>query len=241
MHGTPDNPTPACILAGGLSARLRAVAGDLPKPMVPVAGRPFLLHLLEHLASAGFGRFILAVCYRAEVIQEFFGDGSAFGWRIEYSVEPEPLGTGGGLVWAQPLWGRRALVLNGDTYLPADWPAMLAAHEASALPATMAVVRSGRGRRFGRVRLRAGRVVEFLEKPPGAGAGWINGGAYVLDADALSGRRRGEAFSLERDLFCSLAGRIGAFPCEGADFADIGTPESLERFRRIVEARRRKG
>jgi NDP-sugar pyrophosphorylase family protein len=233
MTETAENPTPVVILAGGRSRRLRPLSEEAPKPMLPIGGKPFLQVLMERLAGLGLRRFILAVCFRWEAIRDFFGDGSAFGWSVEYSVEPRPLGTGGAVLHAQKLWGARALVLNGDTYLAGDWPAMLAAHEAAALPVTMALVWSERPERFGRVLLEAGRVVEFLEKQGGGGpADWVNGGAYVLEASALADYRPGQAFSLERDVFPSLGGRIAAFPCRDAAFADIGTVESLEAFRR---------
>ena len=235
---------PVCVLAGGLSTRLRPITEKIPKPMVEVAGEPLLKRILDHLGAVGYRRFILAVSYRWEAIRDYFGDGGAFGWRIEYSVEPEPLGTGGAVLWAQPMWGERVLVLNGDTYLPADWPAMVAAHAATDLPATVALVRSEDTSRFGSVRVTDGRVTAFQEKAPQrgeGGAGWINGGAYVLERSALAGRRRGERFSLERDIFPALAGRIGAFGCEGIPFADIGTLDSLERFRQEAESGSGKG
>ena len=239
-YGFTNATVAVCILAGGLSTRLRPLTDNIPKPMLPVAGRPFLELVLGHLAGLGLRRFVLAVSYRWEVIRDYFGDGSAFGWDIDYSVEPEPMGTGGAVLWAQPRWGRRALVLNGDTYCPANWPQMLEAHRRSGLPVTMALVPARRTDRFGRVEVRDGRVVRFCEKA-GSGAGWINAGAYVLEAEALAGRQRGESFSLERDLFPAMVGRIGAFLCPQVPFADIGTAESLARFRHEVEDSIRKG
>ncbi len=241
MDGNAANATPSvCILAGGLSTRLRPLTDNIPKPMLPVAGRPFLEMILDHLARLGLRRFVLAVSFRWEVIRDHFGDGSAFGWQIDYSVEPEPMGTGGAALWAQPLWGRRALVLNGDTYFPADWPEMLEAHRRSGVPATMALVPARCTDRFGRVEVRSRRVVQFLEKGQ-SGPGWINAGAYVLEAEAFAGRRRGDCFSLERDLFPAMLGRIGAFPCPQVPFADIGTAESLRSFRHEVESHTWKG
>lgn len=219
-----------CVLAGGLSRRLRPLTETIPKPMVPVDGRPFLAMLLEHFASLGFRRFVLAVSYLWEQIEEYFGDGSRFGWRIEYSVEPEPLGTGGAALWAQPLWGERAIVANGDTFLAEDWRKLTAAHESMQLPATMALVHQDDCARFGKVTVADGRVTGFAEKDPLAGAGWINGGVYVLEASVLESFRRGESFSLERDVFPGLADRLGAYECSEA-FADIGTHDSLAEFR----------
>jgi len=243
------NQISVLVLAGGLSTRLRPITETIPKPMVDVAGEPFLKRILGHLDSVGYRRFILAVSYHWEAIRDYFGDGGRLGWEIEYSVESEPLGTGGAVLWAQPMWGERVLVLNGDTYLPADWPAMVSAHAAAGVPATMALVRCDDASRFGSVLVAdgpapLGRVTAFREKAPRRGgpeAGWINGGAYVLERDALSGWRRGDRFSLERDVFVRLAGRIGAFRCEGVPFADIGTMQSLGRFRQEAESGRFKG
>ena len=238
------NSTPVCILAGGLGTRLGSLTQSLPKPMLPVTGRPFLHLLLEELAGQGLGHFVLAVRHRWEAVRDYFGDGSRWGWRIEYSVEPEPLGTGGATLWAQSAWGERALVVNGDSLVRGDWPAMLEAQAASALPAAMALAWQDDASGFGLVRLegegdpnrdasRLGSpcVAGFEEKPAAGCRGWVNAGVYVLTAAALAGRRRGEAFSLERDVFPALAGRMLAWRCREG-FVDIGTPESLERFRR---------
>ncbi len=231
MNDASMTPVPVCVLAGGLSTRLRPITDSIPKPMVDVGGQPFLKRVLDHLDSLGHRRFILAVSYRWEVIRDYFGDGGDFGWDIAYSVEPEPMGTGGAVLWAQPMWGERALVLNGDTFLPGDWRAMVSAHAASDLAATMALVPSADATQFGSVQVADGRVVAFHEKPVGGGAGWINGGVYVLESAVLAGRRRGDSFSLEREIFTALAGRMGAFMCEGVPFADIGTADALDRFR----------
>ena len=220
-----------CILAGGLGKRLGSVTANIPKPMVLVDGQPFLLRQMEHFASLGFDRFVLAVGHLWEQIRDHFGDGSRFGWQVEYSVEPQPLDTGGAALWAQPLWGERVLVANGDTHLPYDWRAMVAAHSATDAPVTMALVHQDDSARFGKVLVRDGEVIGFEEKTPHAGPGWINAGVYVLERDALASRQRGQAFSLERDIFPSLAGRIAAYPCDGP-FVDIGTPQSLDAFRR---------
>ena len=222
---------PVCLLAGGLSTRLRPITDSVPKSMVPVGDRPFLQLLLDHFGSLGFRRFVLAVSYRWEQIEAYFGDGARFGWRIEYSVEPELLGTGGALLWAQPLWRDAALVANADTFLPEDWRAMLRTHREQGLPATMALARQDDCSRFGKVTVREGRVAGFEEKKPHAGPGWINGGVYVMSRQALEPFKRGTAFSLEKDVFPRLSGRIAAYTCD-AGFADIGTMSSLEEFRK---------
>ena len=233
MNETGDNLT-VCVLAGGPGRRLRPLTDSTPKPMVLIGDRPFLQLLLEHFDSLGFRRFVLAVSYLWERIRDYFGDGARFGWRIEYSVEPEPLGTGGAALWAQPMWGDSALIVNGDTFLAEDWRKLAAMHHSRGLPATMALVHQENCARFGRVEVRRGRVTGFLEKNPRAGAGWINAGVYLLDKAALASFERGRSFSLERDVFPALAGRIAAYECT-LPFADIGTPDSLAKFTKAVD------
>ena len=225
---------PVCLLAGGLSTRLRPITDTVPKCMVRVGDRPFLQLLLDHFDSLGFRRFVLAVSYRWEQIEAYFGDGSRFGWRIEYAVEPSPLGTGGAVLWAQPIWREAALVANADTFLPADWRDMLRTHYEQGMPATMALVRQDDCSRFGKVRVQEGRVAGFEEKRPNSGPGWINGGVYVMSKRSLDSFERGTTFSLEKDVFPKLGGRIAAYACE-AGFADIGTLPSLEEFRKQME------
>jgi len=198
--------------------------------MVPVRGKPFLQMQMEHFASLGFRRFVLAVSYLWEQIRDYFGDGRGFGWRIEYSVEPEPLGTGGAVLWARPSWGPCAVVANGDTFLPEDWRALVTAHQSAGTAATLALVHQEDCTRFGRVAVRNGRAVGFEEKRHQAGPGWINAGVYVLREDIFVPFRPGQAFSLEEDVFPGLLGRIAAFRCS-RPFADIGTPEALEAFK----------
>ncbi len=198
--------------------------------MVPVGDKPFLELLLNHFGSLGFRRFVLAVSYLWEQIRDYFGDGSKFGWQIEYSVEPQPLGTGGAVLWARKLWGPRALVANGDTFLMEDWRGLIERHESLTPPATIALVQQDDASRFGRVEIADGRVVAFNEKSAAGGPGWINAGVYALEAGALDAFEPGAVFSLEKDVFPALAGRMAAYTCRRV-FADIGTPQSLEDFR----------
>ena len=116
--------TEGSILAGGLGTCLPSVAPDLPKAMVPIGGQPFLAYLLQLLEANGVVRVVLALGYRHEAIQDFFGS-TYRSLRIEYSVEEEPLGTGGGLLQALPqIEAPFAFVLNGDTFLRLDYRAM---------------------------------------------------------------------------------------------------------------------
>jgi NDP-sugar pyrophosphorylase family protein len=113
---------PVAILAGGLATRLRPITEKIPKSLVPVAGKPFLTHQLELLRAQGIRRVVLCVGYLGEMIQRNFGDGNAFGLRLDYSFDgPKPLGTGGAIKCALPLLGDEFFVLYGDSYLPVKY------------------------------------------------------------------------------------------------------------------------
>lgn len=225
------SPTPACILAGGLGTRLRPLTDALPKPMVPVAGKPFLEHQMVALAGAGVRDFVLAVSYRWESIRNHFGDGSAFGWRIRYSVEPEPLGTGGALAHALPHLPERFLVLNGDTYLDLDWAAFLEDPWADeGFDGCIAVRSVTDASAYGSMDLSDRHVTAFREKVASMGAGLVNAGLYALDRRVLEGRTG--SFSLERDVLPRV--RLAAHPIAG-NFVDIGSFDRLDAFRRSME------
>jgi NDP-sugar pyrophosphorylase family protein len=227
-------PITACILAGGLGTRLRPLTDALPKPMVPVAGRPFLWHQLSALARAGVRDLVLAVSYKADVIQDYFGDGAGFGWTIRYAHEESPLGTGGALANALPLLPERFLVLNGDTYLDLDWAAFLDDPWFDAgLDGCVAARRVEDTAPYGEIVLAPdGRnVATFREKVASQGAGLVNAGLYALHRRTLEGRTG--AFSLERDVLPTL--RLAAHPTDGA-FVDIGVFDRLDAFRARMEA-----
>jgi NDP-sugar pyrophosphorylase family protein len=113
---------PVAILAGGLATRLRPITEKIPKSLVSVAGKPFLAHQIELLHSRGIRRAVLCVGYLGEMIQREFGDGNAFGLRLDYSFDgPKPLGTGGAIKCALPLLGDVFFVLYGDSYLPVEY------------------------------------------------------------------------------------------------------------------------
>jgi D-glycero-alpha-D-manno-heptose 1-phosphate guanylyltransferase len=226
----------AIVLAGGLGTRLRGVVPELPKPMAPVRGRPFLAFILDRLVDAGFETTVLAVGYRYEAIRSHFGERYR-GLTLRYSVESEPLGTGGAIWLAWALAAKREVfVLNGDTYLELDYRAMLDVHRSGDAQISMAVSYVHEAGRYGALDLADGRVSGFLEKGQ-LGPGWINAGVYIL-ASALVDRFpwRG-AFSFERDLLVPEVKTIRplAFPTHGL-FIDIGIPEDYARAQTLLPA-----
>jgi NDP-sugar pyrophosphorylase family protein len=231
----------AFILAGGLGTRLRPRFGEQPKPLVPLGGRPFLVRLLERLAAAGVREAVVCTGFGARAIRETLGDGAELGMRLEYSVEEEPLGTGGALQLAGPLVAGSCLVANGDTLSSCDpWTLERARWESGALGA-VALFRVADAASRGRVESRPdGTVARFCEKDPDhAGPAWVNGGLYAFSPELWRRMPRPPAgrgaapFSLERDLLPALAaeGRLAGLEVEG-EFYDIGTPEDWERAER---------
>lgn len=239
----------AVVLAGGLGSRLASLVRDVPKPMAPVAGRPFLEHLLAHLSLHGFRNVVLCTCHLAEKIETHFADGSGLGLRIRYSRETQPLGTGGAVRAALDLLpaGGTVLVMNGDSFCPVDLTAMRACHQRRpASRVTMAITRVEEASRYGSLDYDAetSRILAFREKSPeAASSGWINAGMYMCGRDAIGELPTGVPLSLERDWFPALCrhGALYGFVHEGP-FLDIGTPDayrSAEAFLRRVHGGRR--
>jgi len=221
--------TDIIVLAGGLGTRLRGVLPDAPKIMAPIAGRPFLDHLLLWFREQGARRVLLGLGYRADAVVRYLESHAFPGLDIETIVETEPLGTAGAIAFARPrLAGDPVLVVNGDTFVDADLNAFLTAHRASGTEASLLAAWVDCPGRYGRLILDHDRVLRFEEKDPSAVApSWINAGFYLFRQSLLDRIARLSRGSLERDVLAALPpGSIHAFPVRGR-FLDIGTPESL--------------
>ena len=221
------------VLAGGMGTRLRSVVSDVPKCMAEVAGKPFLHYIVRSLESAGFSHIIFSLGYKHECVLDWLSiyRGPA---EISYVVESEPLGTGGGVLYAMSkAREENVFVLNGDTFFRVPFAAMLSSHEASGCSATLALKPMRDFDRYGAVTLSEGRIVGFGEKVH-CSDGLINGGVYVVRRPALADMPR--KFSLEKDFFEHSAsrGQIGGFECDGY-FIDIGIPEDYARARSDFE------
>jgi len=219
----------ALILAGGEGTRLRPLTCTFPKPVVPLAGRPFILYMLEWLRRHGVRDVILACGFMARGVRSALGDGSALGVRLRYVEEPRPLGTGGALRFAQDLLDERFLMLNGDVLSDIDLSEQLARHERTGARATLALVAVEDPSAYGLVALDAeGSVKEFVEKPgpEQLDTNQINAGAYVLQRDVLDEMApAGASISIEREVFPKLVGRGLYGYVSTAYWLDIGTPE----------------
>lgn len=217
----------AIILAGGEGTRLREVVSDVPKPMAPVAGKPFLEYLILQLKQGGIREIILSTGYKRETVKAYFGTGERWGVRISYSEEEFPLGTGGALRKASVLPDAPdagpVLVLNGDSFLEIDLRALAAFHAGKNARATMGLVFLEDTSRYGRVETdSAGQVIAFAEKSAGS-PGRINGGVYVFGRDILASIPEGKV-SLETEVLPLLVGR-GLYGMETKGFfRDIGIP-----------------
>lgn len=220
----------AFVLCGGLGTRLAGMLGEQPKPMAPIAGRPFLEYLLAYLKRHGLREVVLCLGYRAEAIAAHFGDGGALGMRIAYSREDAPLGTGGAFRQAASLLvGDHLLAMNGDSLFDMDLADLVAYHHRQHALATIALAQVPDTSRYGSVEVDPqGRIRRFLEKRAGGGPGLINSGVYVFQRQVLDRIPAGRAVSLEREVFPGLMGSpFYGLPFAGRYFVDIGVPQDL--------------
>ncbi len=227
MHDDVD----AVILVGGLGTRLRPLTLSAPKPMLPTAGVPFLTHLITRIRDAGVTHIVLGTSYRAQVFERHFGDGAALGVELEYVVEREALGTGGGIRnVADRLRADTQLVFNGDNLIGVDLGEMLATHRSTDADVTLCLHRVPDARAFGCVPTDAtGRVTAFLEKHPHPVTDQINAGLYVFRRSVIDSIPTGRPVSVERETFPGLleAGRCLVGHVNDGYWRDFGTPRDF--------------
>lgn len=218
----------ALVLAGGQGTRLRPIVSDLPKPMAPVDGRPFLELVLTTLSGKGFERAILCLGYMAEKVVAHFGQ-QFMGMELVYEIENEPLGTGGAVrMGLARCLADHVYVLNGDTFLDLEVSDVELLWKAAATPIIVARQVEDTAR-YGRLDVVDGRVAGFSEKGV-MGPGLINAGCYVLPRHLLEDFPPGRAFSLELDFLAPTAAtsNFAVFVTHG-QFIDIGIPEDYAR------------
>jgi mannose-1-phosphate guanylyltransferase len=217
----------ALVLAGGEGTRLRPLTLSVPKPVLPLAGRPFLSFMLDWLGRHGVDDAILSCGFLSDAVERVLGDRHD-GISLHYVVEDRPLGTAGPVRLAADmgLVRDRLLVLNGDTLTDLDLTAELAEHDAHDAVATLALVAVDDTASYGVVPTAAdGRVEAFLEKTANPPTNRINAGAYVLERAVVDAIPAGRAVSFEREIFPSLVGQgLYGYMAEGY-WIDIGTPE----------------
>ena len=230
LIGAHPRPNWAVILAGGRGERLRPLTLTVPKPMIPVAGRPILERLVLHLVGSGIRRIFISVNYLAHVIEQHFGDGARFGCSIEYLRENEPLGTGGPLSLLRPRPQHPVLLVNGDLVTQFDVGRILEHHEQGGFAATFAVRPHNVEIPFGVAEVRGKQLKGMREKPTLRVL--VNTGIYVVSPPALRLVPRRRFFPIT-DLVerCQSRGlRVGAYLLEG-DWIDVGRQDELRRAR----------
>lgn len=232
-------PRPLLVLAGGFGTRLRSVVSEVPKPLAPVEGRPYLGYLIDIWYEQGVRAFTFLLHHQADLISVFLADAQKAGFwpdsQIRSLVEPEPMATGGAIAYAVRELGLEGsfLVANADTWLGSGLQAV------SDTPApAMAVISVPDTARYGCVRVESNRIVAFEEKQNSFGPGLINAGLYHLNADSFR-NWDGKAFSMERELFTAMvtANELTAVALK-TNFIDIGIPEDYFRFCRWIKSQK---
>jgi dTDP-glucose pyrophosphorylase len=227
-------PNTVVIMAGGLGMRLRPMTETTPKPMLPVAGKPMLQHIVEGLRNEGFLDIVVSINYLGHQIQEYFGDGAAFGVNISYVSEEKPLGTGGALSLLGREFSEPLVVMNGDVLMSARVSDLVRYHYENGAEVTVGVKILETQIPFGVMSLDGARIVGVEEKP--TYRDYVNAGIYVINPSVLKEIPEGERF----DMPNVLAPRIGtpkalAFPLHES-WIDLGRPADLNRAEQRLQA-----
>ena len=226
----PVRPNMMVVMAGGMGTRLRPHTENCPKPLLTVAGKPMLEHIIERAKLEGFSHFVLAIHYLGHMIEEHFGNGERLGVRIDYLREQSPLGTAGALGLLNPRPEAAFVVTNGDVITDIRYGELLDFHIRHDAAATMAVRVHEWQHPFGVVQTKGVEIVGFEEKP--VARSHINAGVYALDPDALS--------VLSAETHCDMptlferlqakARRTVAYPMH-EPWLDVGRPDDLSMAR----------
>jgi mannose-1-phosphate guanylyltransferase len=218
----------ALILVGGEGTRLRPLTSTVPKPVVPLVDRPFIVFMLEWLKHHGVDDVILSCGFLATSVRNVLGDGSQLGIRLRFVEEPEPRGTAGALKYAESFLDERFLMLNGDVLTDIDLTAQIAQHDATGATGTLALVPVPDPTNYGLARLNDDNSIkEFVEKPSAdqIDTNLISAGAYVLERSVVDLIEPGRNVSIEREIWPQLVGKGGYGYPSDAYWLDIGTPE----------------
>ena len=224
---SPTRPNLMVIMAGGMGTRLRPHTENRPKPLLSVAGKPMLEHIIERAKREGFNRFVLAIHYLGHLIEAYFGNGERLDVQIDYLREDTPLGTAGALGLLNPLPDASFVVTNGDVITDIRYGELLDFHSRHAATATMAVRVHEWQHPFGVVQTRGVEIVGFEEKP--IARSHINAGVYALDPTALS--------VLTADAHCDMPTLFERLQAKGKrtvaypmyePWLDVGQPDDLK-------------
>ncbi len=229
------------VLAGGFGTRLRSVVSDVPKPLAPVAGKPFIVHLIDHWVNQGIEDFIFLLHYEADEIKTELSKLSDrdefFGVTFRFLIESTPLGTGGAILNAIDFYGINEgfLVANADTWLGSG-VRQLANSKCSALVA----VNVPNSKRYGSLKFEGNKICAFEEKLDSVDCGYVNSGLYYLLPEAFDGFEVGSEFSIESEVFPRLVSERQLEAVKlNSNFIDIGIPEDYLKFCKWVELERK--
>ena len=221
----------AIILAGGLGTRLRSVVSNVPKCMAPVNGIPFIYFIITYLKKEGIERFIFSLGYKSEIIIDYINKTFA-DLDIEYVIEDTPLGTGGAIKLAcSKAKSDDVLVLNGDTLFNINLKSFAAFHKSKKADFTVALKEMRNFTRYGAVEINNDFTIKAFHEKKFYEKGFINGGVYALNVQALMSEPLPDIFSFEKDFLERNIGKkkFYGLPCDYY-FIDIGIPEDYDRF-----------
>lgn len=240
LEKVPSHDHTMVIMAGGKGTRLRPYTENCPKPLLPVAGKPMLQHIIERAKLQGFGRFVLSLNYLGQMIRDHFGDGSSYGVRINYVEEDEPLGTAGALSLIQPRPDSAFVVTNGDVLTDIDYRELIEFCERHNAYGVMAVRMYEWTNPYGVVQMEGLDITGFAEKP--VSRTHINAGVYAFSPAALDLLARNQHCDMPTlfDQLREAGKRTVAYPMH-EPWLDVGHQEDLERANATVRADAKEG
>jgi D-glycero-alpha-D-manno-heptose 1-phosphate guanylyltransferase len=226
----------AIILAGGLGTRLRSVIPDLPKCMAPVAGKPFLAYVINHLVKEGTEKFIFSIGYKGESIIDFIKTQYST-LNFQFSIEEEPLGTGGAIRLAcKKAAEKTVLILNGDTLFTVDVNKLVIFHNMCGADCTLSLKPMQTFDRYGAVELNKDYSIKSFNEKKFYETGLINGGMYALHAEGFLNEDLPEKFSFEKEYLEKYFDKRRMYGViQDKYFIDIGIPEAYERAQKELE------
>ncbi len=230
LFGVAPRETRVVLMAGGLGTRLRPLTEKMPKPMLPIGGKPLLEQIIGVFVDQGFQHISISVNYRKEIVQDYFGDGKKFGVDIDYIEEDAPLGTAGALSLLKERPTRPFIVMNGDLLVSLRFDRLLKFHKDLDATGTLVVREHEYQVPYGVVRSENDLMTGIDEKP--VERYFVNGGIYVLSPEALDEIPKGEALDMPSLLtnLTDTGKRVAVFPMSEY-WRDIGRIDDLEAAR----------
>ena len=221
----------AVVLMGGFGTRLKSVSGDTPKPMVEVAGRPFVYHLLERLEKAGCTKIILSLHYRAEHIKRKIIKDLPVACELVFAIEDSPRGTGGAIkLAAEYIVGERFIAINGDTHCEIDYLNYFKFSNTSDV--IISAIKVQNTERYGALNYNYDGYLTSITEKGISRPGYINSGNYIINTSVIKNERK-SVFSFEEYFLPKHIGRVKVYKFSG-EFIDIGIPEDYFKARDLL-------